>query len=55
MGLHVNTIKLCREQAEVIQNHKYANIRNTGQGEVRSRNYNRLKFGGGQAFDRSND
>jgi hypothetical protein len=25
--------KLCRQQAEVIQNHKNANVRNIGQGE----------------------
>jgi hypothetical protein len=40
--------KLCRTQAEV-----NPNIRGIGQGEVRHRNYKRLKLGGGQAFDSS--
>jgi hypothetical protein len=29
--------KLCRQQAEVIQNHVNANVRNIGQGEARHR------------------
>jgi methionine synthase II (cobalamin-independent) len=41
--------KLSREQAEVIQNHENANVRNIGQGEARHREYKRLKLGGGQA------
>jgi hypothetical protein len=40
--------KLCRQQAEVIQNHDNENVRNIGQGEV-----NHRKLGGGQAYDRS--
>jgi hypothetical protein len=47
--------KLCRQQAEVIQNHDNENIRNIGQGEARHRKYRRLKLGGGQAYDRSSD
>jgi hypothetical protein len=47
--------KLCRQQAEVIQNHENANFRNIGQGEPRHRKYKRLKLGGSQAYDRSND
>jgi hypothetical protein len=47
--------KLCRQQAEVIQNHENANVRNIGQGEPRHRKYKRLKLGGGQAYDRSSD
>jgi hypothetical protein len=47
--------KLCRQQAEVIQNHENANVRNIGQGELRHRKYKRLKLDGGQAYDRSND
>jgi hypothetical protein len=43
--------KLCRQQAEVIQNH----VRNIGQGEPRHRKYKRLKLGGGQAYGRSSD
>jgi hypothetical protein len=30
--------KLCKQQAEVIQNHENANVRNIGQGEARHRN-----------------
>jgi hypothetical protein len=47
--------KLCRQQAEVIQNHENANVRNIALGEVRQRKYKRLKLGGGQAYDRSSD
>jgi hypothetical protein len=47
--------KLCRQQAEVIQNDENANVRNIGQGESRHRKYKRLKLGGGQAYDRSSD
>jgi hypothetical protein len=46
---------LCRQQAEVIQNHYNKNVRNIGQGEARQRKYKRLKLGGGQAYDRSSD
>jgi hypothetical protein len=45
--------KLCRQQAEVIQNHENGNVRNKGQRETRHRKYKRLKLGGGQAYDRS--
>jgi hypothetical protein len=48
-------IKLSRQQAEVIQNHENVNVRNIGQGKARHRKYKRLKFGGGQANDHSND
>jgi hypothetical protein len=47
--------KLCRQQAEVIQNHVNPNVRNIGQGETQHRKYNMLKLGGGQAYDRSSD
>jgi hypothetical protein len=47
--------KLCRQQAEVIQNHENANVRNIGQGEPRHRKYKRLNLGGDQAYDRSSD
>jgi hypothetical protein len=46
--------KLCRQQAEVIQNHDNQNVRNIGQGEARHSKYKRLKLGSGQARDRSN-
>jgi hypothetical protein len=48
-------IKLCRQQAEVILNRDYVNVRYTGQGEARNRKYKRLKLGNGQAYDRSSD
>jgi hypothetical protein len=43
--------KLCRQQAEAIQNHENANVRNIGQGEPRQS----FKLGGGRAYDRSTD
>jgi hypothetical protein len=42
--------KLCRQQAEVIQNHENENVCNIGH-----RKYKRLKLGGGQAYDRSSE
>jgi hypothetical protein len=42
--------KLCRQQAEVIQNHENVNVRNIGQGEAQHRKHTRLKLGGGQAY-----
>jgi hypothetical protein len=42
--------KLCRKQAEVIQNHENENVRNIGQGEARHRKYKRLKLGGGHVY-----
>jgi predicted transcriptional regulator len=47
--------KLCRQQAEVMQNHENKHFCGTGQGEVRYRKYKRLKLGSGQAYDRSNN
>jgi hypothetical protein len=47
--------KLSRQQVEVIQNHENVNVRNIGQGEAWHRKYKRLKLGGGQAYDHSND
>jgi hypothetical protein len=46
--------KLCRRQAEVNLNHQNPNVRAIGQEEAMHRKYKRLKFGGGQACDRSN-
>jgi hypothetical protein len=46
--------KLCRQRAEVIQNHGN-DVRSIGQGEARHRKYKRIKLGGGQAYDRSSD
>jgi hypothetical protein len=45
--------KICRQQAEDIQHHENANVRNIQQGEAQYRKYKRLKLGGGQAYDRS--
>jgi hypothetical protein len=47
--------KLCRQQAEVIQSHGNANVRDIGKDEARHRKYKRLKLGSGQAYDRSSD
>jgi hypothetical protein len=47
--------KLCRQQAEVIQNHDNENVRTIEEGEARHRKYKRLKLGGGQAYDRSSE
>jgi hypothetical protein len=47
--------KLCREQAEAIQNHENANVHNIRQDEGRHRKYKRLIPDGGQAHDRSGD
>jgi hypothetical protein len=44
--------KLCRKQAEVIQNHDNRHVRGIGQSEARHRKYKRLKLGRGQAYDR---
>jgi hypothetical protein len=44
---------LCRQRAEVIQNHDNKNVRNIGQGEANHRKYKTLKLGGGQAYDHS--
>jgi hypothetical protein len=38
--------KLCRQQAEVMQNQENVNVRDIGKGEVQ---YRRFKLGGGQA------
>jgi hypothetical protein len=45
--------KLCKKQAEVIQNHENEHVR--GIGQARHRKYKRLKHGGGQAYYRSSD
>jgi hypothetical protein len=38
-----------------MQNHENEHVRGIGQGEARESKYNKLKLGGGQAYDRSND
>jgi hypothetical protein len=44
--------KLCRQQAEDMQNHENEHVHNKGQGEARHRKYKRLNLGGGPAYDR---
>jgi hypothetical protein len=39
--------KLCRQQAEVIQNQENASVRNMSQGEAQHRKYKTFKLGGG--------
>jgi hypothetical protein len=46
-------IKLCRQQADIIQNYEIEHVRGIGQGEARHRKYKKLKLGGGQVYDRS--
>jgi hypothetical protein len=53
--MYDNITKLCRQQAEIVQNHDNENVRNIGQGEARHGTYKRLKLGGGQAYIRSSD
>jgi hypothetical protein len=45
--------ELCRQQAEVKQNHENEHVRCIEQGENRHREYKRHKLDGGQAYDRS--
>jgi predicted nucleic acid-binding Zn ribbon protein len=44
-------MKLCRQQAEVIQNHENANVRDIEKGEARHRKYKGLNLGGSQVDD----
>jgi hypothetical protein len=46
---------LCRQQAEIIQNHENEYVGSVRKGEARHRKYKRLNLGGGQAYDRSSD
>jgi hypothetical protein len=43
--------KLCRRQAEIINNHENENVGNIGQGETPHRKHKRLKFGRGHLYD----
>jgi hypothetical protein len=45
-------IKLCKQQAEVVQNHASEHVRSIVQGEAKRRKYKKLKLGDGQAYDR---
>jgi hypothetical protein len=53
--VHDYIIKLCKRQAEVIQTHENEHVCGIEKSEVRHRKYKRLKIGGGQFYDRSND
>jgi hypothetical protein len=46
---------VCRQQAEVTQNHENKYVRSIGQAEDRHRKCKRLKLGGGRAYNRSSD
>jgi hypothetical protein len=46
---------VCRQQAEVIQNHENEHVRSIGQDKGRQRKHKRLKLGDGQAYDSSSD
>jgi hypothetical protein len=54
-GIYDDVTKLCRQQAEVIQNYENANVRDIGKGEAQHSKYKRLKLGDSQAYDHSND
>jgi hypothetical protein len=54
-GNYDYTPTLCRQQAEVIQNHENANVRDIGKGEARHKKYKTLKLGGDQAYNPSSD
>jgi hypothetical protein len=47
--------KLCRQQAEIIQNHENEHVRGIGQGEERHGEYKRNKLDGDQAYDISSN
>ena len=42
--------ELCRQEAEIIQNHENVNFRNAVQGEAQSRKYNGIKQYGSEAY-----
>jgi hypothetical protein len=46
---------LCRQQAEVVQNHENEHVRDIEEDEARRGEYKRVKLGSGEAYDRSND
>jgi hypothetical protein len=46
---------LCRQQAEVIQNHENENVHIIGQSEATHRKYKRLRLGYGEAYNCSSD
>jgi hypothetical protein len=46
---------LSRQQAEVIQNHENASVRDIGKGEAWRGKYKRFKLGGDQVHDSSSN
>jgi hypothetical protein len=52
--VHDYIIKLCRQQAEVIQNHENDRVCNIGQDKAQHRKYKRVKLGGCHVYNRSN-
>ena len=42
--------KLCRQEAEIIQNQEYVNFRKTAQVEAKSKKYNGIRQCGGEAY-----
>jgi hypothetical protein len=54
-NVHNYVTKVCRQQADVVENYENEHVRRVGQGEARHRKYKKLKLGGGQAYDRSSD
>jgi len=49
------TTKLLRQEAEITQNNKNADVRSIGQSEAVHRKFKRLKLSGGQTCNRSSD
>jgi hypothetical protein len=47
--------KLCRRQADILQNHENEHVGSIGQDEARHRKYKRFKLGGGQTYYSSSD
>jgi hypothetical protein len=47
--------KLCRKQAEVVQNRENEHVHITRHGEARHSKYKRFKLGGGQGYNHSSD
>jgi hypothetical protein len=46
---------LCRKNAQVRRNHWNENVGNSGQGKAQHKIHKRLKLGGGQAYESSED
>jgi hypothetical protein len=44
-------MKLCMQQAEVIQNHENANVHDVAKGEAQHKKHKRLKLGDSQTYD----